>query len=212
VLRTAPALTVAREFEPTLAASGFCRRHIGAQSLAEIQGGEPHCECSVHHYVALRTVADHAAIFERQPIRIFEVDRLSPLVVDDVSDLHALGAQLIALFGQSSRRTRLEGKMIEAGRNAEAAVDARIVFCRHVRNPVWFQKGDKLIAPDIEKEVSKVPTFLDLYRVGDNRVESQNALVKLPGLVEACVPIVQRALRSMGKMEGDEPTLTTPAT
>src|ERR1700747_2448291 len=71
-------------------------------------------------------------------IRIFEVDRLSPLVVDNVSDLHALGAQLIALFGQNSRRTGLESKMIEAGGNTEPAIDARVVFCRHGLGTSFF--------------------------------------------------------------------------
>jgi hypothetical protein len=42
-----------------------------------------------------------------------------------------------------------------------------------------FQKGDKLIAPDIEKEVSKVTAFFDLNRVRDDRFEAQNTLVKL---------------------------------
>jgi hypothetical protein len=78
----------------------------------------------------------------------------------------------------------LEGKMIEAGRNTEPAVDAGVVFCRHVWNSVWFQKGDQLIAPDIEKEVSKVPALLDLDRVGDNRLKSKNALVELASFVE----------------------------
>jgi hypothetical protein len=57
-------------------------------------------------------------------------------------------------------------------------------YFAHVWNFVWFQKGDKLIAPDVEKDVSKVPAFLDLYRVGDDRLEPQNALVKLTGLVQ----------------------------
>ena len=47
-----------------------------------------------------------------------------------------------------------------------------------------FQKGDKLIAPDIEKEVSKVTAFFDLNRVRDDRYEAQNTLVKLTGFVE----------------------------
>jgi hypothetical protein len=38
--------------------------------------------------------------------------------------------------------------------------------------------------PDIQKEVSKVPAFFDLNRVRDYRLEPQNALVKLTGLVE----------------------------
>jgi hypothetical protein len=61
--------------------------------------------------------------------------------------------------------------MIEARGNTEPAIDACIVFCRYVRNSVWFQKGDKLIAPDIEKEVSKVPALFDVYRVRDDRFE-----------------------------------------
>jgi hypothetical protein len=74
--------------------------------------------------------------------------------------------------------------MIEAGGDAEPAVDPRIVICRHAGNSLRFQKGDQLIAPDIEKHVPKVPAFLDLYRIGDDRFEAQNALVKLPGPVQ----------------------------
>ncbi len=44
--------------------------------------------------------------------------------------------------------------MIEAGGDAEPAVDARIVICQHADNAVRFQKGDKLIVTDIEKDVS----------------------------------------------------------
>jgi hypothetical protein len=84
-------------------------------------------------------------------------------VIDDVGDLYSLSAQLVALLREGSRRTGLERKMIEAGGDAEPAVDARIIFCRHVWNSVWFQKGDKLIASDIEKEVSKMPAFFDVY-------------------------------------------------
>jgi hypothetical protein len=75
-------------------------------------------------------------------------------VIDDIGGLDAPGAQLIALLGEPSRRAGLEGKMIEAGGNAQPAVDARIVICRHAGNTVRFQKGDKLIVPDIEKDVS----------------------------------------------------------
>src|SRR6267378_5313372 len=74
--------------------------------------------------------------------------------------------------------------MIEAGGNTEPTVDARIVFCRHVWNAVRFQKGDELIAPDIKKDVAKVPALFNLYRIGDDRFEPQNAFVELSGLVE----------------------------
>jgi hypothetical protein len=45
--------------------------------------------------------------------------------------------------------------MIEPGGDAEPAVDFRIVICRQVWNSMRFQKADKLIAPDIEKDVSR---------------------------------------------------------
>jgi hypothetical protein len=108
-------------------------------------------------------------------------------VVDDVGDFYSFGAQLIALLGQRRRRTGLERKMIEAGWHTEPVVDARVIFHRHVWNPIRFQKGDKLIAPNIKKDVSKVPAFFDVYRVGDDRFEPQNTLVKRPGLVEVGV-------------------------
>src|SRR5262245_58332322 len=74
--------------------------------------------------------------------------------------------------------------MIEASRETQSAVDSCIVFCRHVRNSARFHKGDKLFAPGIEKHVPYSPNFFDLYCVRDHRCESQNALVKLTGLVE----------------------------
>jgi hypothetical protein len=48
-----------------------------------------------------------------------------------------------------------------------------------------FQKGDKLIAPDIEKDVPETSAFLDLYPVGNDRFEAQNTLVELTSLVQA---------------------------
>src|SRR5215467_1219910 len=68
MLRAAPALTLRDSSSLTLAAGGFGCRHIAAESIAEIQCGAPHCECSVHHRVARRAVAEHAAIFERQAV------------------------------------------------------------------------------------------------------------------------------------------------
>ena len=105
-------------------------------------------------------------------------------MVDDFCRLDTLGPQLVALLGQRSRRAGLESKMIEAGGNAEPAVDPRIVFCGYIGNSVRFQKGNKLTAADIEKHMPQVAAFFDRYRVGDNRLETQHALVKRAGLVE----------------------------
>jgi len=95
-----------------------------------------------------------------------------------------LPLQFVTLPREPSRQAGLESKMIEAGGNAEPAVDPRIVFCGYVGNSVWFHKGDKLTAADIEKHVPQVTAFFDRYRVGDNRSETQHTLVKRAGLVE----------------------------
>src|SRR5882672_10762496 len=74
--------------------------------------------------------------------------------------------------------------MIEGGGNTESAVDPRIVACGYVRNSARFQKGDELIAPDIEKDMPQRPAFFDLYRVRDDRLEAQDTLVKCTRLVQ----------------------------
>ena len=74
--------------------------------------------------------------------------------------------------------------MIKAGGNAEPAVDPRIVFCGYIGNSVRFQKGNELTAANIEKHMPQVTAFFDRYRVSDNRLETQHALVKRAGLVE----------------------------
>src|SRR6516162_3111649 len=133
------------------------RRHFGAERVIEVERTARNRETLLHHCVVLGKVTHHAAVLERQTVGIFEVDRLSPSVIDDVGDLYSLVAQLIPLLGQRSRRTGLESKMIEAGGDAQSAIDASIVCRRHVGDSVRLQKSNKLITPDIEKEVPKAP-------------------------------------------------------
>jgi hypothetical protein len=138
----------------------------------------------VHHLVTVGKLADDAAILERDAVGVFEIDRPRPSVVDDFCRLDTFGPQLVALFGQLSHRAGLESKMIKAGGNAEPAVDPCIVFCGYIGNSVRLQKGNKLTAADIEKHMPQVTAFFDRYRVGNNRLETQHALVKGAGLVE----------------------------
>src|SRR6516165_9831520 len=155
-----------------------------AERVAEFQCGAWQREFTMHQCSGVGSIADQAAIFERDAIGIFEIDRLGPAVIDDVGGLYTLGAEFVAFVRERSRRPGLESKMIEARGNAEPAVDPRIVFCGYIGNSVRFQKGDKLAAAHIEKHVPQVAAFFDRYRVGDNRLETQHALVKRAGLVE----------------------------
>src|SRR5262249_6750030 len=139
-------------------------------------------ETLLHRRVIFGQIAHHATILQRQAVGIFKVDRPSPTVIDDIGDLDAFGAQLVAFLGQSRRRTGLESKMIEAGGYAEPAICSWVVLCRDIRNSVRFDKGDQLITPDIKKDVPKISALHDLYRVGDDWFEAENALVKLAGL------------------------------
>jgi hypothetical protein len=87
-------------------------------------------------------------------------------------------------FAQRRRRASLESKMIEASGNAEPAIDPGVVFRGYIGNAIRFQKGNKLTAADIEKNMPQMAAFFDRYRVGDNRLETQHALIKRAGLVE----------------------------
>jgi hypothetical protein len=44
----------------------------------------------LHHLVAFGKLADDAAVLKRDAIGIFEIDRPSPSVIDDVGGLYAL--------------------------------------------------------------------------------------------------------------------------
>src|SRR5262249_27322971 len=83
------------------------------ERLGEFECGARNCEPPLYHWVALRAVAHHAAIFERDPVGIFEINRPRPSVVDDFCRLDTLAAQFVALLHQRSRRPGLESKMVE---------------------------------------------------------------------------------------------------
>ena len=96
----------------------LCLGHFGAEGIVEFQRAARDRETLLHRRVVLGQIAHRAAIFERQAVRIFEVDRLRPTVIDNVGGLYSLGAQLVALLGEPRRRTGLEGEVIEAGGDA----------------------------------------------------------------------------------------------
>src|SRR6516162_3418697 len=98
------------------------------EHVGEFQCGARQREFTVLQCAGLGPIADQAAIFERDAVGIFEVDRLGRAVIDDVGGLDTLAAQFITLLRQRSRRPSLEGKMVKAGGNAEPAVDPGIVF------------------------------------------------------------------------------------
>src|SRR5262249_10263972 len=101
-----------------------------------------------------------------------------PAVIDDVADREALGAQLVALGDQGGLRVSLEGEMVEGGRNAQPAINAGIVVRRHARYVARFHERQKLIASDVEEDMSQPTTLADERRVGNRRLEAENVLVE----------------------------------
>ena len=137
----------------TIILAGAAGRSRFGERVGKFQCGARQREFTVLQCAGLGPIADQAAIFERDAVGIFEVDRLGRAVIDDVGGLDTLAAQFVTLPRELSRRAGLESKMIEAGGNAEPAVDPRIVFCGYIGNSVRFQKGNKLTAADIEKHM-----------------------------------------------------------
>src|SRR5262245_48541321 len=81
-------------------AAGRSRRGLfGAERVVEFERAARDREPLPHRRIVLGEITHRAAIFERQPIGVFEVDRLSPAVIDNVGGFDALGAQLVALLG-----------------------------------------------------------------------------------------------------------------
>src|SRR5438132_5676512 len=78
-------------------------------------------EAGLHGRIVLIEFARQAAVFQHQAVRIFEINRLGPVVVDDFSYVDPLGSQLGALLLKARFTASLEGKMIESGRHAQPA-------------------------------------------------------------------------------------------
>ena len=57
-----------------------------------IQCGVARRERLRHRRLVLRAAAGHAAVLERQPVGIFEIDRLGPSVIDDIGDVYSISA------------------------------------------------------------------------------------------------------------------------
>ena len=129
----------------------FC--DIGGEGVAEIQRGTANGEGALGSPAGLRTLTHDAAIFEREAVRVLEIDRLRPLVIDDLGDDDTHGPQFVALARQTGRRTGLEGEVVEAGRDAEAAIDAGVVLGRNTRYPARLQKGEYALARNIYKTI-----------------------------------------------------------
>src|SRR5262245_56045336 len=110
-----PAVSPSASLRLALTAFRLHRGHSGAQCIVQFESAARDRETLLHPRVVLGEITHDAAILERQAVGIFEIDRLSPSVVDDVGGLDAPGAQFVALGGESSRRAGLERKMIEAG-------------------------------------------------------------------------------------------------
>src|SRR5438876_2780901 len=77
--------------------------------------GAPHAdrEPHLHARIVVAQRARPARVLEQQAVRVLEVDRLHPLVVDDGGHPHALRNQLGALRRERLERAELEGEVVE---------------------------------------------------------------------------------------------------
>ena len=84
------------------------RQRLGVRQAQPADGD---LDAVLHPGVVGVEVAGEAAVFQLEPVGVLEVDRLGPVVVDDVRDLDALGPQLPALRLEPRLRARLEGEV-----------------------------------------------------------------------------------------------------
>src|SRR5215831_9467747 len=141
-------------------------------------------EAIPHARVILVELPRVAAIFELHTVGILEVDGFRPVMVNDFTDLDALGHQLCTFLLESGHAAGFEGEMVERTGHPQAAIDARVVFCRNTWNSACLHEGQQLIATGIKEDVANLAALFDRYRVTSHRLETEHALIELAGLVE----------------------------
>src|SRR6266404_721882 len=150
--------------------------------IAEVRhrrgAAQAHREAHLHARIVVVQLARPARILEQQAIRILEVDRLHPLVVDDGGHAHALRDQLGTLRLERLERADLEGEVIEHVGQAEAAVDAGVVLARDAGHAARLHEGKQLPVAGIEEDVADLAALLHLHRIAAHRLEAEDALVE----------------------------------
>src|SRR5579875_180155 len=168
---------------------GFVAVRLGGRDLANLARAETkviyrNLETVLHLGVVIDEVAHETAVFERNSVRVLEIYRLGPVVIDDLGHFHAFRGQLLALGFESRFGTGLEREVIEGRRNAEAAVDARVIFHRNARYAARLHESQKLITAGIEKDMADLAAFLDFNRVGYDDFETEDPFVKVARFVQ----------------------------
>src|SRR4029453_832799 len=156
--------------------------------VAEVGDRRPRPEAQafadLHHRVVGTQLAARPRVLEHDAVRILEVDRAHPLVVDDRRDLHALGDQLGAFRLERFLRLDLEGEVIEGIGEPEPAVDAGVVLHGDAGQPAGLHEGDQLAAARVEEDVADAAALGELQDVAADGGKAENALVERAGLVQ----------------------------
>src|SRR3989441_13060170 len=167
---------------PLIYALSTRERQPGRSPIPEVRHRRrtPHADREPHLHarivVAQRT--HPARVLEQQAVRVLEVDRLHPLVVDDGGHPHALRNQLGALRRERLERAELEGEVVEHVGQAEAAVDAGVVLARDAGHAARLHEGEQLPVAGIEEDVADLAALLHLHRIAAHPLEAEDALAE----------------------------------
>jgi hypothetical protein len=106
------------------------------------------------------------------------------LVINDFANLDPVDEQLGTLLFEPCHVPDFEREEIKRARNAETAIDTRIVFGRNSRDVAVFHEGEQLVPSGIEEDMANLSAFFHADSVAAHRLEAEHSFVKLASLVE----------------------------
>src|SRR5216683_686905 len=104
-----------------------------------------------HQLIVIIEFAHAYAIFQQEAVRVIEVDRTAPFVIDHRSDVDALVSEVFALGLEFLQRIHVEGEMIERGREVLSTADVGCEFRGNSRHLLGAHKSDQRAVARIQE-------------------------------------------------------------
>src|SRR5712692_867324 len=132
-----------------------------------------------HQLIVIIEFAHAYAVFQQEAVRVIEVDRTAPFVIDHRSDVDALVSEVFALGLEFLQRIHVEGEMIERGRQVLSAADVGCEFRGNTRHFLGAHKSDQRAIASIQEGVLDPAALRRFENVTPCDLPAENVSVEL---------------------------------
>src|SRR5262245_2681434 len=160
---------------PTIAAA-LALAEVGDRRLV----AEAQLEPRLQDTVVCGELARDVRVLEQDAVRVLEVNRLRPLVVDDGRQLDALGDELGPLLLELRVGPGFEREVVYAFGHAERTVETAVELDRNAGDAAWLHEGQELLLARVEEDVADLAAFLHRDDVAADGLEPEDPLVERP--------------------------------